>query len=174
MKRILHILMILLALDAFMAAGLWWGYTVIQSKKDEGSELRKELLLQDQKGRNLIALKRTLATVEKDHEEMLKFLYDPSDESQIDFVSRMEQLGSSTTGARIETVSLDLSTDAQPSLRGSFSMSGTWGQMYHFLRLLEEFPSHLTISRFEVKGSGAGGVWSGTAAIVLDSLKSVQ
>ena len=161
MKRILHILMILLALDAFMAAGLWWGYTVIQSKKDEGSELRKELLLQDQKGRNLIALERT-------------FLYDPSDESQIDFVSRMEQLGSSTTGARIETVSLDLSTDAQPSLRGSFSMSGTWGQMYHFLRLLEEFPSHLTISRFEVKGSGAGGVWSGTAAIVLDSLKSVQ
>lgn len=174
MKRTLHILIVLLALDAFMAGGLWWGYTLMQGKKDEGTELRRELLLQDQKGRSLLALKRTLATVEKDHAEMSTFLYDPSDESQIDLVSRMERLGLSTTGAKIETASLDLSADAQPRLRGTFTMSGTWVQLYHFLRLLEEFPSHLTVSRFEVKGSSSDGIWTGTAAIVLDSLKRAQ
>lgn len=174
MKRTLNILVILLVLDLLAAGGLWWGYTIMQDKKVAEGELRKELVLESQKGKNLIALKRKLASVEKDHAEMSKFLYDPSDESQIDFVSRVDQLGSSTTGATIETLSLDLSTDVPPSLRGVFSMKGTWGQMYHFLRLLEEFPSHLVITRFDVKGSSSGGIWSGGASITLNSLKSAQ
>lgn len=146
----------------------------MQSKKADESALRKELVLEEERAKNLIALKRKLATVEKEHSELIRFLYDSSDESQINLVSQIEHMGTSTSGAVVETTSLDLSADEKPSLRGSFSIRGTWGQIYHFLRLLEEFPSNMDIVRFDARGASSVGIWTGSISTVLSSLKSTK
>ncbi len=174
MNRTMSILVILFLLDTLTAGGLWWAHASMQSKKAVENDLRKELVLEDQRAKNLITLKRKLANVESEHTEMSKFLYDSSYESQISLVSQIEHMGVGTSGAIVETTSLDLSADAKPSLRGSISVRGTWEQVYHFLRLLEEFPSNLDIVRFDARGSSSGGVWSGSVSAVLSSLKGAK
>ena len=174
MKRNYEILAVLAVVVIALGGLLWWGYTLMRDKKTEEVTLRSELLEESQKGAKMKTQKRTLALVASDYKELVTFLYEPSEESQIKFLSEIELLGTTTTGALIETKSLNLVTtgDAR-SFHGEFSVRGTWSQVYHVLRLIEEFPSRIAIERFDVQKTG-GNEWSGAFSLDLTSLRSTE
>ncbi len=174
MKRNFQILAVLAAVVLALGGLLWWSYTHMHEKKAEEVALRSELVEESQKGSKMNAQKRTLALVEADHKELATFLYEQSEESQIKFISQIEGLGTTTTGALVETKSLSLVTAGDsPSFNGEFAISGTWSQVYHTLRLIEEFPTRIEIERFDVKKTD-GDSWSGTFSLNLLSLKSTE
>src|SRR3989338_3888648 len=109
MPRITKIIIIFLLVDIIGGVFLWYGYTSMQDKKAEESELRKEIALENDKGQKMIALRHSVDQAEPDHKALEQYLFDPSDESLIKFISQMEQLGITTTGALVETRSLDRS-----------------------------------------------------------------
>lgn len=170
MKRTQSILGILLLVDIACGGALWYGYTLIQDKKNEGRELASQVEQEIQKGTELIQLKRTLSVVQQDQKEMEKYIFDSSIESQIRLVTLVESLGTTTTGGLVDASSFELSTDQAPIMRASFSIKGTWGQVYYFLRLLEEFPANLTVAGFDAQGS-QNNEWAGNVSILLPSLK---
>ncbi len=172
MKSALRIIAILLILDVLTGAALWFGYTSMQEKKNEEIELRKQLVEENDKGKKLIALQRSLSNVTKEHSELSAFLYDPSEEGQLAFVSEIESLGTSTSRALVETASFTLGTDEPPGFRGSFSMKGTWNEVFHFIRLLEEYPSNLIITRFDIRNAQTDKKWMGSVSINLNSLRT--
>ena len=172
MKGTLRIIILLLILDIVGGVAFWFGYTSMQDKKNEEIELRKQLVEENDKGKKLIALQRTLTSLTKEHSELSEFLYDPSEEGQLAFVLGVESLGTSTSGALVETTSFSLGTDEPPGFRGNFTLKGTWGEVFHFLRLLEEFPSNLMIMRFDVRSSQSDKKWTGSVNVNLNSLKT--
>lgn len=171
MKGLLRTLIILLVIDLIGVGGIWFGYTLIQDKKSEETTLQAQITEEIQEGYKNIALARTLASVKEDRAELQKFLYDPSEEGQIEFVSQIEKLGTTTTGAIVETQSLVLTKDKEPSIRGDFTIRGSWENMYYFLRFIEEFPSRLVINRFSAAYSNSDKLWSGGTQIDLRGLK---
>ena len=171
MKPLLRIMIILLVLDIFVVVGIWYGFTLIQDKKNEEVALRTKIAEESQKGYRSIALMRTLAAVKGDRVELLSSLYDSSEEGQIRFITEIEQLGTTTTGSLVETKSLVLTKEDPPSLRGDFSYRGSWSSAYHLLRLLEEFPSRLVVNRFDVRYSPSEKIWNGNIQIDLSGLK---
>ncbi len=174
MKRNYQILAVLFLLVLALGGLLGWSYTIMQEKKTAEIALRTELLEESQKGNKMKAQKRTLALISDNHKELSAFLYEPSEESQIKFLSEIEQLGTTTTGALVETKSLSLTEGESTSFYGEFSISGTWGQVYHVLRLIEEFPSRIVIERFDVKMGSSVNEWSGTFSLHLTSLKGTK
>ena len=174
MKSTLRLLAILLILDILGGVAFWFGYTSMQVKKNEEIELRKQLVEENDKGKKLTALQRSLSSVAKEHAELSAFLYDPSEEGQLAFVSEIESLGTSTSRALVETASFAIGADEPAGFRGSFSMKGTWGEIFHFIRLLEEYPSNLIITRFDVRNAQTDKKWMGSVSINLNSIKPTK
>ncbi len=168
MKSLRTILILMFLIDLLGLGGLWYGYTVMQSEKSKEIELRKELLVQEQEGKLTSAQKRMLTSTKLDRELLSQFIFEPSDEDQIDFISRIERLGTSTTKATVETVSLEIGKTN--ILSGEFSIKGTWPQVYHTLRLLEEFPARVVITRFDAREAGSG-MWTSSVKLDLLSMK---
>ncbi len=177
MQRTLKILLILLVIDLFGLGAFWLGYTTINQKKEQETELRKELADQEKKVVQQASLRRALKQAEKERVALSKYFYDPGEESQIDFVAEIEALGLPTSGALVQTGSLTLSAGGTPSFRGEFGVKGKWEEVYHFLRLIETFPSRLVIRRFtaQSEGSKEAGVmnWNGSMSLELNSLKGI-
>jgi hypothetical protein len=65
-------------------------------------------------------------------------------------------------------------------VHGEFTITGSWTQLYHVLRLVEELPTRVVINQFNVRRTdmlgGAGNVesWSGSLSLDLTSLKAIQ
>jgi Tfp pilus assembly protein PilO len=169
MTRIRNIVIVLLVLDLITLSALWFGYMTMQEKKAEEVSLLKERATEEQKGKKLTTVRRTLDLIDKDYTELQRFLYEPTDEGQIKFLSSIEQLGT-TTGVSVDTKSLVLATQKQKSFQGVFALSGTWGAFYHFLRLIETFPARLIITRFDMRGSQDTNTWTGILNLELTSL----
>jgi Tfp pilus assembly protein PilO len=178
MSRITKIIIIFLLVDIIGGVFLWYGYTSMQDKKAEESELRKEIALENDKGQKMIALRHSVDQAEPDHKALEQYLFDPSDESLIKFISRMEQLGMTTTGALVETRSLDRSG---AKVHGDFTITGSFAQLYHFLRLVEELPTRVVINQLNIvradpanTAAGKENVdsWNGSLSLDLVSLKS--
>lgn len=176
MKRTLNIFIVLLVVDIVGLGLLWWGGMSMQSKKAEQTKLREDIAVEEQRNSKLLTLKRTLESVRKDHTELLHYLYDTTDEAQIQFISEIEGLGTSTSGAVVETKSFDLvkETKTEPQqFRGDFQFAGKWNEVYRLLRLVEEFPTHIIIVRFEARNTEAAN-WAGSMQLLLPSLKQTQ
>lgn len=173
MRRIFNIVIILSLVDLLGGGLLWYGYTTMQDKKTEEVGIRRSLLEENQKEQKLALLRHSIDLATDDQKKLEKYLFDPRDENQIQFISQMEQLGLKTTGALVETRSLDRGASA---VHGEFSLIGTWSQMYHVLRLIEEIPTHLVISKFNMQHTNnsaakvEGDAWSGGISIDLVSL----
>lgn len=176
MKRILNALIILVVLDFLAAGAFWFGYSTVSAKKNEETELRKELADEGKKVAQQATLRRALKQAEKERGALDKYFYDPGEESQINFVAQIEALGTPTSGVLVETNSLALVNGGTPSFRGEFGLKGKWEEMYHFLRLIETFPARLVIGRFSAQSPGGGdptiAIWSGGVSLDLTSLKS--
>lgn len=177
MKKSFHILITLTLLNMLGGGLLWYGYTSILKAKVKETDLRSQLQEENQKGQKIAALRQTLASAAKDKEQLERYLIDSNDENQIQLIARIERLGT-TTGAQVVTNSFDLQPLKPPVIHGEYSVTGTWGQVYHFLRLMEEFPSRITISRYDIRLTPANptiknshDVWSGTMSIDFASLK---
>lgn len=179
MSRIVKIFIIFLLIDILGGGLLWYGYTTMQDKKVEELQLRKELAEEVAKGQKIIALRRSLDQAKSDRKALEQYLFDPSDESLIKFISQVEHLGLATTGATVETRSLDRSG---ANVHGEFAITGSWSQLHHFLRLVEELPTRVIINRFEVKqtdvsgGAGKESIerWSGSLSLDITSIISSQ
>lgn len=173
-------ILIVAVIANFIALGLlWYGYTNIQNKKVVETKLQNDIAAEDQKTHQLDMLRETLAGAKRDRGALEKFLFDPGAENQIRFISQMEQLGQPTTGAIVNTTSLDLSTTKQKSLHGEFAISGTWNQLFRLLRLMEELPTHVVINKINISHvdsiSGQKAppdTWSGTLGLDIVSLQS--
>ncbi len=180
MRRILQIFFILLLLDIVGLGALWYGYSGMQDKKDEEMALRASISKEGEKGQKLASLRRTLTLAEKDRAALAGYLFDPSIESQIKFISLLEHFGTSTTGALVETRALDLTQGTPAMIRGEFALTGTWSQLYYFLRIVESLPLRTNINRFEIKRSEAPTVlkpmetWTGSLSMDIVGLKSVK
>ena len=174
MSRILQFMIVLVVLNVVGVGVLWYGYTSMQENKIKEADLRTQLVKENQKGEMLSSLKETLRLALRHKDSLEKYLFDPSEESQIKLISQVEQLGSSTTGALVNTTSLNLSTAQK--LNGEFTISGTWGQLYYLLRLIEAFPTRIVINRFEVKNGNDTKSeldhWAGTLSLDFVSLKT--
>lgn len=179
MKKTLNILIVLALLDVVGIGFFWYGYTKMIDIKQQESELRSELAEEQQKGRKLDALRSTLASAVKDREQLERYLIDPSDENQIQLISRVEKLGIKTTGVEITTTSFDyLSTAKVPTLHGEFTLSGTWKELYQLLRLIEEFPARVIINRYDIhtaqraeSTTATQDNWAGSISIDFAGLK---
>lgn len=175
MPRITKIIIIFLLVDIVGAGLLWYGYTGMQDKKTEESGIRKDIAQEVEKGQKMIALRHSIDLAEPDRIALEQYLFDPSDESLIKFISQMEQLGITTTGALVETRSLDRSG---AKVHGEFTITGSWSQLYHLLRIVEEIPTRVAINQFNIRradvsnGTGSIESWSGSLSIDLVSLKS--
>jgi hypothetical protein len=172
MKTLHSILFVLLAVNILCAVGLWFAYGMMSDAKTKEVKLREQLFAESQKNDQLIGLESALRATKKDREELAQFLYSTSDEDQIKFISRIEQMGTSSSGAIVETTQLELTKTKPPVLRGEFGLKGTWGQLFHVLRLVEESPARTTVNRFEVRGMK--DAWFGVMKIELVSLSNVK
>lgn len=173
MKTTQSILYILLTLNILLSVGLWFGYTTMRDTKESERVLRTQIAEENQKSEQLSSLNRIASVTKKEKEELEQFLYAPSDEDQIRFISTIEQMGTSTSGATVETLLLELTKLNPPTLRGDFSIKGTWSQAFHVLRLVEELPSRVVVNRFDMKGVGRED-WSGTMKVELLGIKAMQ
>lgn len=176
MKRELRILIILLVLDVLGLGGLWFGYTTMNTKEAERAQLQSELADERQKTAQSGSLQKTLKQAEKEHVALAKYFYDAREESQIRFVSEIEKLGTTTSGALVEMRTFDLAGGGSPRFRSDIALSGTWPEIYHFLRLIEVFPARVIINRFSANAStkSAGQeIWSGSINIDVASLKKI-
>lgn len=182
MKKTLNILIVLALLDAVGAGFFWYGYTQMADIKQHESDLRSQLAEEQQKGRKLDALRSTLASAAKDREQLERYLIDPSDENQIQLIAQIEQLGLKTSGVAVTTTSFDyLAASKVPTLHGEFTMNGTWKEMYHFLRLIEEFPTRITVNRYDIHSAPRTDStspnldnWAGSISIDFAGLKQLQ
>lgn len=170
MKPIQSILFLILALNLLGGSSLWFGYTIMRGAKIEEADLRKQLITENQTSDQLAGLRRVLTSTKEDRNELSQFLYTTSDEDQIKFISSIEKMGTSTSGAIVDTTLLELSKTKSPVLRGEFTISGTWRQLFHLLRLVEEAPSRIVVNRFEAR-NGTNDTWSGVIKIELISLR---
>lgn len=170
MRKTLHILIVLLLLNAATAGGLWFGWNAIHEKKQEETRLRAELSEEDLKGQRLSSLQRTLAAARAEHARILPFLFGKDEESQIKFFSAIEGLGRSTSGAAVEVGTFELIKQDPAVIRVSLAITGSWSEVYHALRLIEEFPAHLAITRLEIKSPEGAPTEKWSAAVALDLL----
>jgi len=176
MKRELRILIVLLVLDILGIGGFWFGYTMMGTKETERTQLQGELIEEKQKTAQSGSLQKTLKQAEKEHGALAQYFYDAREESQIRFVSQIENLGTSTSGALVETKSFELIGGGSPRFHSEIAFSGTWSEAYHFLRLIETFPARVIINRFSASGSTNGTDeerWSGSVSIDVVSLKKI-
>jgi len=175
MKGTLRILAILVILDILGSGALWFGYSTMGAKSEEAVKLRQELAGERQKAGQFVTLRKILKQAQKERDVINKYLYDPGEESQINFVSAIETLGIPSTGLFVKTNSLDFVPGEAPSFRGEFALKGTWQEMYHFLRLIEEFPARTIIRRFNVslldEKNVTTALWNGAIGIDLTSIK---
>lgn len=178
MRRTINIIVIVLVVDILCGGALWYGFTTMQEKKTEETQLRKDLLVESQKGEKQSALQHSLELAEGDRKELEKYLFNLSEENQIRFISQMEELGTST-GAVVETRSLDISGS---KVHGEFALKGTWSQLNHVLRLIEQLPTRVVISQFSIQRVGPADskvregseAWSGSISIDITSLRFAQ
>ena len=169
MKPIRTILITLALFDLAGMGALWYGSLAMQNEKQNEVNLRRESLAEDQNNTRLLAQKRVLQATESDRLALSKFLFKQNDVDQIKFISSIERLGTSTSGAVVETISLD---NAKPTvLSGDFSVKGTWPQIFHVLRLIEEYPARIVVTRLEAKSSG--NAWTGSIKLDLLSVKPI-
>ncbi len=173
MKSLRSVLVLLFALNILGGVGLWFAYNMMSDAKVLETEMRGQLLAESQKNDQLVKLKRTLSAAQKDREELESFLYSTSDEDQIEFISSIEQMGTSSSGALVEATQLELTKVPPPVLRGDFAVRGTWGELFHVLRLIEESPSRINVNRFEVK-AGTQSDWVGVIKIELVSIRDTK
>jgi hypothetical protein len=174
MKRELRILIVLVVLDLIGLGGLWFGYSTIAIKESKRTQLQSELADEKQKTSQSGSLQKTLKQAEKEHGELAKYFYDTREESQIRFVSEVEKLGTTTSGVLVEMKSFDLSGGGSPRFHSDIVLSGTWPEIYHFLRLIEVFPARVIINRFSANTkSVVDGTWSGSVSIDVVSLKKI-
>lgn len=180
MKRTLNILLILLVLDLFGIGALWYGYTSTTDIKANETELMDKLQQEGMKGKKLNELRQTLASVGKQRGELEKFLLDPSDENQIPLLNSFEQLGASTTGLAVDISRFDFVDSPAKAIHAGATLSGSWAQLYYFLRLIEEYPSRIVIDKFDAHidtpaGSTLGKItqdhWMGNISFAIVGLK---
>ena len=165
-----NILVTLVIVDLLVAAGLWYGYAMMREIKERENALQAEVDTQLWQVGHRIALQKMLTAAEKEHLRIEPFLYDAKEESQIRFISDIERLGMVTTGAFVETRAFEFSP--QRSFHGEFALEGTWRELYHFLRLVEEFPARVVINKFDVREADpASSLRDGTISLDLVSLK---
>ena len=148
MKRTLNIVVILLVIDLLGSGGLWYGYSSMLEVKVNESNLVDQLNQEALKGKKLNALRQTINSVGKQRDELEKFLIDPSNENQILLLNSFEQLGASTTGLSVDISRFELG-DNPKVIHADAGFKGTWAQVFHFLRLIEEYPSRVTINKFD-------------------------
>lgn len=172
MKKTLHILIILLLLNAASIGGLWFGWNAIHEKKQEETRLRMELSEEELKMQRLSTLQRTLTAARAEHARILPFLFGKDEESQIKFFSAIEGLGRSTTGAVVEVGTFELIKQEPAVIRVSLAVTGSLSEVYHTLRLIEEFPAHIAITRLEIKSpeGTSAGKWGAAVAFDLVSI----
>ncbi len=163
MKRTLNILIILLVVDLIGAGGLWYGYSSMVEVKAKESDIVDQLSQEALKGKKLKELRQTISSVGKQRDELERFLIDPSDENQIPLLNSFEQLGASTTGLSVNISRFDLA-DNPKVIHADAGLKGTWVQMFRFLRLIEEYPSRVTISKFDTNMSRDGSAEPGKPA----------
>ncbi|HEY9585848.1 MAG TPA: type 4a pilus biogenesis protein PilO [Candidatus Paceibacterota bacterium] len=175
MKDIPRILIVLVVLDMLGLGVLWFGYSTMGTKKEEGIKLRQELADEKQKAVQFVTLGKVLKQIEKESGVLEKYLYSPGEESQINFVSKIEALGA-PTGILLGTKSLDLVPGTEPNFHGEFTLKGRWEEIYHFLRLVEEFPARIVVKHFSISAQGQKNVmtvtWNGTMSIDLTSVRN--
>ncbi len=175
MSRTLITILILLLADMLVAGLLWYGYTTMQTKKSDEAQQREELLAEGSKSDKLSALSKSIALAEDDRKILAKYLFDPSEENQIKFISEMEGLGTAT-GASVTISSLSVSGN---KVHAEFVLKGTWSQVYHTLRLVEELPTRTLVNRFSATRSTSGAEgrpdeWSGGLSLDITSLRPTQ
>lgn len=178
MKYSRNIFIGLLVLDMIGLGSFWFGYSLLATKKANETLLREAISAENQKSAELLTLRRTLSRAQKERASLDKYFYNSGEESQISFVSRIEGLGSPISHSLVETRSLDLVAGTPPSFHGEFSVSGTWKELYHLLRLMEEFPGRLIIDRFVVSSEAAKkdpslATWKGVISTDLVSVKNL-
>ena len=178
MKRLIQLSIILAVLNIAVAAGLWYGFTVMKEKKDLETKLHADIAEEQQKWKKLAVLRRAIVLAEKDRDAYAKNFYDPSEESQIKFITEIERLGT-TTGAIVKTETFDYARNEPRSFRGSFSLTGSWEELYHTLRLIEEYPGKMVVNRFDAIENAPSverkySYWTGTLSIELMSIKAAE
>jgi Tfp pilus assembly protein PilO len=182
MKKISNILIVLALLDAIGVGIFWYGYTKVVDIKESETNLRSQLAEEKQKGQKLDALRNTLTSAAKDRAQLERYLIDPSDENQIQLISRVEHLGTTTTGVEVTTTSFDFQSSAKPPvLHGEFAVSGTWSRLYRFLRIMEEYPSRVVINRYDIHSTPSAAadksnqeIWTGGISVDFAGLKQLQ
>ena len=183
MKRTLNILVILLVIDLLGGGGLWYGYSFMLEVKAKESNLIDQLNQEALKGKKLNELRQTINSVGKQRDELEKFLIDPSDENQIPLLNSFEQLGASTTGLSVDISRFDLGENPK-IIHADAGLKGTWGQMFYFLRLIEEYPSRVMINKFDTNINRSIAVepgkpalpdqWSGSISFDLVGIKQTK
>ena len=180
MKRTLNILIILLVLDLAGVGVLWYVYSSTTDVKTQETDLMEQLDQEGQKGKKLSELRQTLASAGKQRNELEKFLIDPSDENQIPLLNSFEQLGASTTGATVNVSRFEVAEGSPRKIVADTSLSGSWDEVYRFLRLIEEYPSRMNITKFATNlvpptitpdMKTPEDVWSGSISFELAGLR---
>jgi hypothetical protein len=173
MNRLTRMISVLALLNVLGLGVVWFVHATIITKEGEVVQLQKEIADEKQKGAEFTTTQKVVTQAHKESVALDKYFSESGEEHQITFVEQLEDLATST-GVTLEIRSLDLASGATPSFHGELSMKGTWGEYYHFLRLIETFPGHLIISRFSATAVDRkiSGLWTGSMSIDLVSVKN--
>lgn len=176
-RRTLVILGTILLLDAALAGGLWYASTLMQELKASEADITQKLARLDANAERQATMRRTLGSVEEERKRLDPFFYDGTDESGLEFVKQIEQLG------KLSGITLDVNTatftGTTPNrFRMDLRFSGSWPRVYHFVHLLETFPARLSVTRINLTADANAkdllpeGNWSGNVTIELLSIRS--
>lgn len=150
MSRTLNIFVILLVLDLAAAGVLWFEYSKLETMKAKETALRGEIADETKKAAEAANTRRMFHQAKKESEGLAKYFFDAGEESQIRFVTELETLGASTSGAEIKVRSFNYIPGSAPAFRGDLEIDGSWSDIYYYLRLIETYPARVVINRFSV------------------------
>lgn len=167
MRPVLKQLIVLLIIDITCGAALWYGYMLAADKKAAERELRAELVAEKEKNLQLSSMQKMLVQAKDRRQKLDQYLYSGSDLGQIKFLSELERLGRSVPGITLEVGTFEYAKTNPPSFNATVALVGPYSAIYQALRLFEEYPTNIVITRMEIRRQenvNNAGQWTATIA----------
>lgn len=147
-KQVLVIASLYLVL---ILAGYIFLFFHIQNKSTEANTIQEEIALIREQNAQFRNLSGVVKNIDTNREKLNNFFVD--DEKIVGFLETLESL-SDSSGAEVKVKTIneiekEKNKPAQLSL--NVTAEGSWGEVYHFLSLLENIPLKLTLDQTQMR-----------------------
>lgn len=174
----LILLGVLTCLVVVGAAGLWFGYEMLRSMKDDEIRLRQDMANQSELVLRRQSLKSVFERASAEKQQLDSYFFSTSEFDWLRFDDETKKIIRSS-GVDAETTIGPFTKDAK-FFSEDVKFSGTWEQIYRLLSLIENYPARVVIEKFTMQAEGSSrdvspnGTWTGTLTFKLVSIRPAK